>query len=85
MAYPLENNLLLENFRKFSHRKLDSQETVPLYPKAEYVFFILLTSFSSESLSLEPGSPQLQDGQFQGKETVWVPTRLRAPHLGCAV
>lgn len=40
MACPLENNVLLENFRKFSHRKLDYQETFLLYPKAEHIFFL---------------------------------------------
>lgn len=43
MTYPLENRLILEYFRKFSHRKLESQEIFFLvHPEAEHFLFCCL-------------------------------------------
>lgn len=60
LYYPLVNSLLLEYFRKFSQRKLDSQEIFPLHPEAEHFLFCWLLPFRQMLSSWKPGPPQLE-------------------------
>lgn len=86
VARPPENNLLLQYFRKFSQRKLDSQEIFLLRNEAEWFLFCCLPPFHQRSSPWQPGCPHWE-GEWavpRKRESVGTP-RIQRPNSWGAV